>query len=196
MIEIEVKTGFTIEEASKLPQLDVIVWQRPLQDVICSPIEEFDTPELKDVVRMLFEAMWRYNGIGLAAAQCGIFKRLAVIGIPDGEVVTLINPKLSEPGELIRTTEACLSLPGYKERIMRHQSIVCDAQNEFGEWRTIVADGLLAQAIQHEVDHMDGKFYIDHMSRLKRNLILDRHLLRMKKEIRSRTAKPKRRRRG
>ena len=196
MIDLDVETGMSIAEASKLMMLEVIVWQRELQNVKCTPVTEFNTPELKAVVTMLTEAMHRYNGIGMAAAQCGIFKRLAVIHVPGDDPFVLINPRLSEPGELIRVTEACLSLPGYRDRIMRHSAIVCDFQNVEGEWKTIVADGLTAQAIQHETDHMDGKFYIDHMSRLKRNLILDKHRLRWKQEMRARNNPPKRRKRG
>jgi peptide deformylase len=186
VIDIDTQSGMSIEVASRQPMLEVIVWQRPLQDVRCSPVTEFNTRELKDVVTMLYEANARYKGLGVAAAQCGIFKRLAVLVVPDEESITLINPRLSEQGELVRVTEACLSLPGYRDRIMRHATVVCDFQNEQGEWKTVVAEGLLAQAIQHEVDHMDGKFYIDHMSRMKRNLILDKHLLRVKKEVRRR----------
>lgn len=109
----------------------------------------------------MFETMHSVGGVGLAAPQIGIPLRVIVISIPEGEEIALINPKLvRRKGERL-INEGCLSVPGYVGEIKRAESVTVKGRNQNGKEIQIKADGLLAQALQHEIDHLNGVLYVD-----------------------------------
>ena len=116
------------------------------------------------LINDMMETMYKYNGVGLAAVQVGILKRICVIDIDDGRPpLKLINPRiLKEKGEQ-EVEEGCLSFPNKYAKVIRPKEIVVEATNEDGKKIKIVAKDLLAQAIAHEVDHLNGEVFIDKM---------------------------------
>ena len=138
-------------------------------------VTEFDTPELHKFLEDMFESMYAARGVGLAAPQIGIGKRIAVIdtavGQDDGEKLVLINPEIVGREGLQTGEEGCLSLPGFREQVSCPQKITVRAQDAKGEWFEKTGEGLLARALLHETDHLRGKLYIHRVSALKRDLI-------------------------
>jgi peptide deformylase len=111
----------------------------------------------------MLETMHAVNGVGLAAPQIGVPLRVIVIGIPEKEDIVLINPKIvRKKGERL-VNEGCLSVPGYMGDIKRAESVTVRGTDLKGKEIQIKADELLAQALQHEVDHLDGVLYVDHL---------------------------------
>ena len=139
-------------------------------------ITAFDD-ELREFVSMMFLTMNLANGVGLAAPQVNWFKRLAVIHVPELDPAVLVNPKIVEAEGEMLVTEGCLSIPGrgFRAAVKRVAKVTVEYQDAFGEKKCLAeCEGVLAQVIQHEVDHLDGKFYIDHLSRFQRALIIDK----------------------
>ncbi len=125
------------------------------------PIEDPLAPEIQELIPDMFVAMHEANGIGLAAPQIGISLRLAVIEINEEKLV-LINPTLSGHEEdRILFEEGCLSLPGQFLAIERFETVTVNYQDEHGKHQTLTTSGLLAIAIQHEIDHLDGVLIVD-----------------------------------
>ena len=111
----------------------------------------------------MLETMRSASGVGLAAPQVGILLRVLVIGIPEQEEIALINPKIvRKRGERL-VNEGCLSLPGYVAEIKRAQSVTAKGRDQSGKEIRIKAEGLLAQALEHEIDHLNGVLYIDQL---------------------------------
>lgn len=130
--------------------------------------------EIKALARNLLETMYEGKGIGLSATQANIHKRILVVDVSDEKdsPLILINPKievLNEEEEV--NSEGCLSVPGFFEEVSRPSEINITALNLEGEKFTIVATNLLAVAVQHEMDHLDGKIFVDFLSNLKRQRI-------------------------
>ena len=130
--------------------------------------------EIKALARNLLETMYEGKGIGLSATQANIHKRILVVDVSEEKdsPLILINPKievLNEEEEV--SSEGCLSVPGFFEEVSRPSEINITALNLEGEKFTIVATGLLAVAVQHEMDHLDGKIFVDFLSNLKRQRI-------------------------
>jgi len=130
--------------------------------------------EIKALASNLLETMYEGKGIGLSATQANIHKRILVVDVSDEKdsPLILINPKievLNEEEEV--SSEGCLSVPGFFEEVSRPSEISITALNLEGEKLTIVATGLLAVAVQHEMDHLDGKIFVDFLSNLKRQRI-------------------------
>ena len=130
--------------------------------------------EIKTLAGNLLETMYEGKGIGLSATQANIHKRILVVDVSDEKdsPLILINPKievLNEEEEV--NSEGCLSVPGFFEEVSRPSEINITALNLEGEKFTIVATGLLAVAVQHEMDHLDGKIFVDFLSNLKRQRI-------------------------
>jgi peptide deformylase len=125
---------------------------------------------IQKLIDDMIETMHAQNGVGLAAPQVGIPLRLAVIQVPDtyeephaGELLVLINPELIKTLEDEETDEGCLSLPGFVGSITRSRRVTAKAQDRHGKEYRLKAEGLLAQAIQHEIDHLNGKLFYDHL---------------------------------
>jgi len=139
------------------------------------PVTAFDD-ELKKLVEDMFESMYAAHGIGLAAPQIGISKRLAVIDVtfkedPAAKLV-IANPEIIHKEGRQRESEGCLSIPEFRENVSRARAVKVRAQDANGQWFEAGGEGLLARAFQHEIDHLNGKLYIHHLSGLKRDLML------------------------
>jgi peptide deformylase len=139
-----------------------------------APVTTFDAA-LQDLIEDMFETMYAAPGVGLAATQVGIGKRLAVIDCAEDKAqpqpMVLVNPEIVERSERVDMDEGCLSVPGVSDKVARYNRVRLRALDRRGEAFELEAEGLLAQAIQHEVDHLDGKLYIDYLSSLKRERI-------------------------
>ena len=117
-----------------------------------------------ELVENMLETMSHENGVGLAANQVGTLNKVAVIQTPEMEkALVLINPVVLERLGERHVEEGCLSIPGYRGELIRSQAVKFRAQDARGKRYTIKADGLLAQAIEHEIDHLEGTLYIDHL---------------------------------
>lgn len=124
------------------------------------PIEKM-TPRLQTLIDDMFDTMYEANGVGLAAPQVGILKRVVVIDVCDGDAYCLINPEIiSRDGEQ-EGDEGCLSLPGLVGTVIRPNHVVCKALDRDMNEITVEGEGLLARAICHELDHLDGVLYKD-----------------------------------
>jgi peptide deformylase len=137
-------------------------------------VTNFDE-DLAKLVEDMFESMYAAHGVGLAAPQIGISRRLAVIDISfrkDAKAkLVLANPQIVKVEGKQRGDEGCLSIPDFREPVTRGQKVTVRAQNLQGEWFEETGEELLARAFQHETDHLNGKLYISHLSALKRDLI-------------------------
>ena len=139
--------------------------------------------EIKTLVSNLLETMYEGNGIGLSATQVNIHKRILVVDVTDEKdsPLVLINPKIKVLNKEEKIySEGCLSVPGFFEEVSRPSEINITALNIEGERFTIMATDLLAVAVQHEMDHLDGKIFVDFLSNLKRQTI-KRKLLKISK---------------
>lgn len=136
---------------------------------------EFETEALRDVVDKMFNTMSRYKGIGLAATQVDIHKKIIVIDIDDSRYV-IINPEIVDKSETLTIhREGCLSVPQVYGEVSRPEIIRVRYQDLQGKERYIEADGLLATCIQHEIDHLNGIVYVDRMRGLKKHMLLKKY---------------------
>ena len=120
--------------------------------------------KIRELLDDMLETMHKYNGVGLAAPQVGILKRVVVIDLyDDNGPLKLVNPKIVKQKGKQEVEEGCLSFPNQYAKMIRPEEIVAEALNEKGEKKKIEAKGLLAQAICHEIDHLDGVLFIDNM---------------------------------
>ena len=148
----------------------------PDQDlrIKAKPVETFDE-ELKILTDDMFETMHSVNGIGLAATQIGVAKQVAVIDIsPEkNEPLVIVNPeiKILDPSKREDYDEGCLSVPGFFEKISRPSDIKLSYQDLNGKKQEIKPEGLLTKVVQHELDHLNGRLFVDHISELKRRRI-------------------------
>ena len=146
-------------------------------DVLLEPTMEVAgiTPDLERLVRDMIETMHAAPGVGLAANQVGVAQRVAVVDLTVGEdpakLLVLINPRIVENTGSYLDEEGCLSLPGFTEQVRRPERCVVEAMDLEGKVRTIEGRDLLARAFNHEIDHLDGHLFIEHLSVLKRRLI-------------------------
>ncbi len=153
----------------------ILKYGDPILETPSDPVDNFGTSELAELVDDMFETMYANKGVGLAAPQIGISRRLTVIDCSAGEDETqrliLINPEItmlegSQVGE-----EGCLSIPGFRENVKRAMKATVRARNHLGEHFEATGEELLARAIQHETDHLNGVLFLNHLSLLKRDLI-------------------------
>lgn len=156
---------------------EVVKYPEPVLMRKAEPVTVFDA-ELVALVEDMFESMYAAQGIGLAAPQIGISKQITTIDIsfkkdPEAKLV-LINPVIIERQGDQYEEEGCLSLPEIREKVKRAASVTVRAQDEHGDWFEVDGDELLARAFQHEIDHLHGVLFIDHLSRLKRDLVMRR----------------------
>jgi len=151
---------------------------------VASPVEEFDD-DLRQLVSDMFETMYEAPGIGLAATQVDRHIRLLVMDVSEGrnQPRCLINPEIIDAVGEEEMDEGCLSVPGYYEKVRRAEHIRVRAQNENGETGEFEADGIEAVCIQHEMDHLEGKLFVDYLSNLKRNRIRNKLLKAQKQQV-------------
>lgn len=155
----------------------IVKYPDPVLAQKAATVTEFDA-ELQKLVDDMFESMYAAEGIGLAAPQIGILKRLTVIDTSLGknpeDKVVLINPEIiSREGRQVEE-EGCLSLPDIRDKVSRDYKVTVRAQDARGKWFEMDGEDLLSRAFQHELDHLDGVLFIDRISRLKRDLVLRR----------------------
>ena len=156
--------------------LPVIIAPDPRLKVRCQAVERIED-EVRRLMDDLLETMGAANGIGLAAPQVGVTRRVIATDAhgadEDPNPLVLANPEiLSASDEEITNEEGCLSLPEYYAEVRRPAAIQVRYLDRDGEVRELAAEGLLAGCIQHEMDHLDGVLFVDHVSALKRNIIL------------------------
>ena len=137
-------------------------------------VAEFDD-DLRRMVADMRETMRAYNGVGLAANQIGVPRRVLVVEVPIGEEqrvqYTMVNPVILSRSGSETDEEGCLSMPGIYEDVTRAEHVVVEAKDEHGRAYKLQADGYLSRAIQHEVDHLDGVLFTDRLSILKRQFL-------------------------
>jgi peptide deformylase len=147
----------------------------PVLEREAADVTEFDTPELHKFLDDMFESMYAAKGVGLAAPQIGVGRKIAVIDVSNGErpedKLVLINPTIVKVDGKQEGEEGCLSIPGFREQVRRGRSVTIRAQNAKGEVFQQTGEDLLARAFLHETDHLYGKLYITHISALKRDLM-------------------------
>jgi len=162
--------------------LHILEYPDPRLKKVASPVTAF-TPELRKLVRDMAETMYAAPGVGLAATQVDVHKRLLLIDISEArdDLKVFVNPEiLSAEGEA-EQEEGCLSVPGYYDKVKRAARITVRAQNEHGEPFEQSAEGTLAVCIQHEMDHLVGKVFVEYLSPLKRARLASR--LRKKQKL-------------
>ena len=164
----------------------ILVIPDPLLRKVSEPVNSVNT-EIKNLMNDMLETMYAAPGIGLAAVQIGVLKRIIVIDLSkDGEKknpLFIVNPEITfKSNELISYEEGCLSIPNQFAEIKRPSLCKVNFLDYNGKKKEIDADGLLATCIQHEVDHLNGILFIDHLSKLKKDLILKK-TKKQKKEI-------------
>jgi len=152
--------------------LNILHFPDPLLRQKAVPVARVDD-ETRRIIDDMFETMYQAPGIGLAAVQVNILQRIVVIDVSEekDQPLCLINPELLAAEGTEKTEEGCLSVPGIYEPVERAERIRVRALNREGQPFELEADGLLAVCIQHEIDHLDGKLFVDHLSALKRNRI-------------------------
>lgn len=132
------------------------------------------TPEIIELARDMAETMYNASGVGLAAPQIGVHQRVIVIDVSGRDelpnLITAINPVIAHAEGQSYEDEGCLSVPKYSANVRRHSMVIVKALDQSGAERTWHAEGLLAIAFQHEIDHLDGILFVDHLSPLKRDL--------------------------
>jgi peptide deformylase len=150
------------------------ILERPADPV---PDSDFNTPGLSQLIEDMFETMYASHGIGLAAPQIDIGKRITVIDVAGAEEeqeperIVLINPEVIAKEGKQTGEEGCLSIPGFREPVSRARKAVVRARNAQGETFELTGEDLLARAMQHEIDHLNGILFVSHLSALKRDLI-------------------------
>ena len=135
-----------------------------------------DADKVRDLIPRMFATMYAAPGIGLAAPQIGIGLRLAIVDLMPGDKpapIVLVNPEIiAVSAELATREEGCLSLPGHYAEVVRPARVKVRFHDAQGARQEIEGDGLLAACLQHEIDHLDGVLFVDHISALKRNMIM------------------------
>lgn len=152
----------------------ITLYGDPVLETPAATVTEFDD-DLKKLVEDMFESMYAAHGVGLAAPQIGIGKRITVIDVtfkedPNAKLV-LINPEIIHTEGRQRGTEGCLSLPEFREDVTRPNKVTVRAQDAEGNWFEHTGEELLARALMHETEHLQGRLYISHISGLKRDLM-------------------------
>jgi len=148
--------------------LDILKYPDKRLRTIAKPVVSVDET-IKQQVKDMFETMYEAPGIGLAATQVNFHQRIIVIDISDqcNEPICLINPEVIEKSGEIQWEEGCLSVPDYYENVIRANDIKVQALNQHGETFELEASEMLSVCIQHEIDHLDGILFVDHLSKLK-----------------------------
>lgn len=152
---------------------NILSFPDPRLHTVAKPVQGIDT-RIRTLVADMLETMYDASGIGLAATQIDVHERLVVLDISEerNQPMVLINPEIVwASDEKVLNEEGCLSVPGIYDGVERSTSVRVTALDADGEMRTIEADGLLAVCIQHELDHLLGKVFVEYLSPLKRNRI-------------------------
>jgi len=154
--------------------VEIRVYPDPILQVKAAVVENIDE-RIARLANVMAETMYAAPGVGLAAPQVGVSERLIVVDVKNSQggkdLITLVNPQIMELGDRIMEEEGCLSVPGIREQVARAGWVVVRGYDLKEHEQRIEAEGLLAVAFQHEIDHLDGILFIDRISRLKRGII-------------------------
>jgi peptide deformylase len=153
--------------------LNILEYPDPRLKKVAAPVTAF-TPEIERLVADMAETMYSAPGVGLAATQVDVHKRIIVIDISETKdrLQVFVNPVLVAAEGEAECEEGCLSVPGYYDKVVRAATVTVRAQDARGETFEITAEGLLAVCIQHEMDHLEGKVFVERLSPLKRARLL------------------------
>ena len=152
--------------------LDILHFPDPRLRIKAKPVEKVDD-ELRQLIDDMFETMYAAPGIGLAATQVNVHKRVIVIDVSEekNQPLVLVNPEILDKRGTEEMQEGCLSVPDYYDTVRRAEWVRWRALDRDGKPFELETDGLLAVCIQHEIDHLDGKLFVDYLSELKRNRV-------------------------
>ena len=156
-----------------MAKLEILRYPDPKLHTVAKPVQEIDD-RIRTLVADMLETMYDANGIGLAATQVNVHERVVVMDVSESrnEPIVLINPTITwMSAERIKGEEGCLSVPGIYDGVERAAAIKVSAQDANGNYQEMEADGLLAVCIQHELDHLMGKVFVEYLSILKRGRI-------------------------
>jgi peptide deformylase len=177
-------TTATVPEAAARKLHTVVKYGDPILEKPASAIKKFDA-ELEELTEDMFATMYAAQGIGLAAPQIGKSIRVAVVDVTTGKnpeaKIVMVNPEIIHAEGEAREEEGCLSIPGFRGYVIRPQFVTVRAQNAKGETFEIRGENLLARAFCHEIDHLNGILFLQHLSMLKRDLIR-RKIKKLRKE--------------
>jgi peptide deformylase len=152
----------------------IVKYGNPVLEKPSEKVTVFDE-ELKKLIEDMFESMYAARGVGLAAPQIGIARRIAVVDVTfkedPGAKIVLVNPEIIHKEGRHAQSEGCLSIPDFRENVSRSKVVTIRAQDVTGKIFEHTGDDLLARAFQHETDHLNGKLYMSHISALKRDLM-------------------------
>jgi peptide deformylase len=155
--------------------LQLVYWPSRVLAQVSEPVsfEEQASDEFKKLVADMIETMRVNNGVGLAAIQVGVPKRVFIALAPfNGSVRAYVNPQIEELiDEPALVEEGCLSVPGYSEKVLRHPEVIISAQEAYGARSRFLMYGIEAQCAQHEIEHLDGKVFVDGAGTMKRDII-------------------------
>ena len=169
-----------------MPKLNILIYPDPRLRIKAEKVTKFDK-SLENIVNNMFETMYSADGIGLAATQVDIHKQIVVMDLSEerNSPKVFINPQFTvkDDKSLYSCTEGCLSIPGFHEEISRPEKIIVNYQDINGKLITEEPEGLLTVCYQHEVDHLNGKLFVDYLSPLKRSRIKKKLEIERKKEF-------------
>lgn len=152
----------------------IVLWGSEVLEKPADPVTNITDADIK-LIRDMTETMYKAPGVGLAAPQIGVSKRIMVTDVTSGEdrdqLLTIINPEIVAADGEQYEEEGCLSIPGFSATVVRPKKIVLRGVDLNGKEITLEGSGLLARAFSHEIDHLDGKFFLDHISFIKRDMI-------------------------
>ena len=166
--------------------LPILCFPDPRLHTVARPVEAVDD-RIRELADRMLATMYDANGIGLAATQVDVHQRLIVIDVSESrdEPLVVINPRITwSSAERVRGEEGCLSVPGIYDGVERAVAVTVESLDRHGQPQTIQADGLLAVCIQHELDHLMGKVFVEYLSPLKRNRIKTKLVKEQKEEER------------
>ncbi len=132
------------------------------------------TPEILNLIKGMAETMYTDSGVGLAAPQVGVSKRIILVDGEEDGLIVLINPMIIQSEGEVVEEEGCLSVPGIYSKVKRSSKVTVKALNENGDSIEITKEGLTARALQHEIDHLDGILFVDRIGRMERQVLLNK----------------------
>jgi peptide deformylase len=156
---------------------EILIWPDPILKKKAASVAKVDA-STRELINDMFETMYAADGVGLAAPQVGVLQRVIVLDTtprqPESKPIAMVNPEIIAMEGETTYTEGCLSLPGEAEDVERAAKVTVRFLSPEGEPQELACEGLLAIAVQHETDHLDGTVFVDHISTLKRELIRKR----------------------
>lgn len=153
----------------------ILKYGEEMLEQVAEPVSSFGTPELAELIADMWDTMYSVRGVGLAAPQIGVNRRISVIDAAAGEdptkKIVIINPEILSKEGKQTGEEGCLSIPGFHEPVTRANRVRVRAQDENGKVVELEGEELLARAFQHEIDHLNGVLFTNHLSALKRDIM-------------------------